>query len=61
VAARLDAYHQQTAPILPHYAAQGRLHTVDGMAEMDAVAAEIGAVLSSLPSKAAAHAQITTN
>jgi adenylate kinase len=53
VAARLDAYHRQTAPILPHYAAQGRLHSVDGMAEMDTVTAEIGAVLSTLPQEAA--------
>ncbi len=45
VSARLDAYHEQTAPILPHYAAQHRLHTVDGMADMDAVTAQIGAVL----------------
>ena len=52
VAARLAAYHTQTAPILPHYAAQGRLHLVDGMAEMSAVSAEIGQVLSRLPAKA---------
>src|ERR1700760_1596992 len=45
VAARLVAYHQQTAPILPHYAAQGLLHQVDGMASMDDVAAQIQAVL----------------
>ena len=32
VVARLDAYHRQTAPILPHYAAQGILSPVDGMA-----------------------------
>ena len=49
VTARLIAYHRQTAPILPHYAAQHRLHTVDGMAEMDQVTNAIGAVLSALP------------
>ncbi|MGI4954346.1 MAG: adenylate kinase [Janthinobacterium lividum] len=45
VAARLDVYHTQTAPILPHYQALGRLFSVDGMADMDQVAAEIEAVL----------------
>ena len=45
VAARLDAYHRQTAPLLPHYAAQGKLKRVDGMAEMDEVTRQIGAIL----------------
>jgi adenylate kinase len=45
VAARLDAYHRQTAPLLPHYAAQGKLKQVDGMAEMDEVTRQIGAIL----------------
>ncbi len=45
VAARLANYHSQTAPILPHYAAQGRLHVVDGMAEMETVSSEISRVL----------------
>jgi adenylate kinase len=45
VGARLEAYHRQTAPILPHYAAQGILRTVDGMAEIDEVAREIDHVL----------------
>lgn len=49
VAARLEAYHRQTAPILPHYAAQGRLHVVDGMAEMDTVTDQIAAILARLP------------
>ena len=46
VAARLVAYHRQTAPLLPYYAAQGKLSGVDGMASMDEVAGQIGAVLS---------------
>ena len=45
VTARLEAYHRQTAPILPHYAAQGVLRTVDGMADIDEVARQIDAVL----------------
>lgn len=42
---RLDAYHAQTAPIIPYYQAQGNLVHVDGMAEMDAVFAQIEKVL----------------
>ena len=57
VAARLETYHSQTAPILPHYEAQRRLHVVDGMADIDDVTREIEAVLASLPK----HAEITTN
>ncbi|HWX47969.1 MAG TPA: adenylate kinase [Roseomonas sp.] len=45
VAARLEAYHRQTAPLLPYYAAQGKLSAVDGMASMDEVASQIEAIL----------------
>jgi adenylate kinase len=45
VAARLVAYHRQTAPIIPHYAATGILRTVDGMADIDEVARQLDAVL----------------
>jgi adenylate kinase len=48
VGTRLTAYHTQTAPILPHYEASGRLMTVDGMAEMDDVTASLEAVLAML-------------
>lgn len=54
VQARLDAYERQTAPILPFYAAKGLLHRVDGMAEIDAVTAEILALLARLPAATAA-------
>ncbi|NMJ40446.1 adenylate kinase [Roseomonas sp. JC162] len=46
VKARLEAYHRQTAPLLPYYAAQGKLSGVDGMAAMDEVGRQIGAILS---------------
>jgi adenylate kinase len=52
VASRLDAYHRQTAPLLPYYAARGVLRVVDGMADMAAVAAQVGALLGPLPPKA---------
>lgn len=48
VAARLEAYHRQTAPIIPHYAASGILRTVDGMAEINEVSRQIDAVLGGL-------------
>lgn len=56
VAARLEAYHRQTAPILPHYAAQGRLHAVDGMADIDTVTQQIAAVLAGVREAAPAGA-----
>lgn len=38
---RLAAYREQTAPILPYYQAKGMLQSVDGMAPMDEVFAEL--------------------
>jgi adenylate kinase len=48
VAARLETYHRQTAPIIPHYAATGILKTVDGMADIDEVARQIDAALAAV-------------
>ena len=45
VKARLEAYRQQTAPILPHYEAQGLVRHIDGMADIDTVSAEIDRAL----------------
>lgn len=45
VAARLAAYHRQTAPLLPFYGAQGKLSAVDGMADMDVVFAALTKVI----------------
>ena len=51
VLARLGAYHRQTAPILPHYRAQGTLRPVDGMADLDEVTRQIDAALDGLGAK----------
>jgi adenylate kinase len=48
VTARLRAYHDQTAPLLPYYKGRGVLRSVDGMASMDAVYKQI---LEALPGK----------
>lgn len=48
VAARLEAYRGQTAPILPYYEGKGLLRRVDGMADVDEVTRQIEAVLAAL-------------
>jgi adenylate kinase len=48
VTARLETYHRQTAPIIPHYAATGILKTVDGMADIDEVARQIDTALAAV-------------
>jgi len=45
VTARLEAYHRQTAPLLPYYLARGTLASVNGMGGIDDVAAAIDGVL----------------
>ena len=41
VTKRLSAYHAQTAPLLPYYQQRGVLYSVDGMAEIEHVGAEL--------------------
>lgn len=45
---RLEAYRALTAPILPYYQDRGMLKVVDGMADIDAVTAQISALLDSV-------------
>lgn len=45
VSKRLEAYHAQTAPILPYYREGGVLKTVDGMLDIDLVTGQIEAIL----------------
>jgi adenylate kinase len=45
VAARLTAYHAQTAPLIAHYAARGVLKTVDGMGDIADIAKDLGAIV----------------
>lgn len=42
---RLTEYREKTAPLSNYYASTGKLQTVDGMANVDAVTAEIAGIL----------------
>jgi adenylate kinase len=44
-AVRLAAYNRDTAPLIPYYESQGKLRNVDGMASIEAVAAQIDKAL----------------
>lgn len=44
-AKRLGVYREQTAPLIPHYEDQGKLRRVDGMKTVEAVSADIDAIL----------------
>ena len=45
VRARLKAYHAETAPLISYYADQGKLKTVDGMADIEDVSRQIAEAL----------------
>ena len=45
VRSRLEAYHAQTEPLIGYYKGQGKLRSVDGMAEIGAVHRAIGRAL----------------
>jgi adenylate kinase len=42
VRARLKAYHAQTEPLIHYYTRQGKVRSVDGMADIETVSREIG-------------------
>jgi adenylate kinase len=52
VTTRLKVYRDQTAPILPYYAAKGILRRVDGMADIPTVSREIEEILVLKPVRA---------
>ena len=45
VGARLKAYHDQTAPLMPYYKGKGLLEVIDGNRDIDAVTADLERVL----------------
>ena len=42
---RLEIYRRDTAPIIPHYEAQGLVQRVDGMAEITEVEGAVATIL----------------
>jgi adenylate kinase len=51
---RLREYYKKTAPLTGYYYAKGLLQYVDGMADMDAVTAQIGKILGKASKEGAA-------
>jgi adenylate kinase len=49
LAHRLKVYYKNTAPLIDYYRGQGKLQTVDGMAPVDVVTAEIAQILDGVP------------
>jgi adenylate kinase len=49
LARRLAVYYKNTAPLIDFYRGQGKLKTVDGMAPVEAVTAQIATVLDGVP------------
>lgn len=45
VAARLEAYHAQTAPLIAYYEGRGQLQRLDAMGEIDAITASLGSLV----------------
>jgi adenylate kinase len=52
LAHRLGVYYRNTAPLLDYYRGQGKLSTMDGMAPVEAVTAQIAQVLDGLGGQA---------
>jgi len=52
VRSRLAIYHRQTAPLIAHYAAEGVLHSVDGMAAIESVTHQIEDILEKTDARA---------
>ena len=48
VQTRLQAYYKETSPLIGYYYAKGKLHSIDGMGEIDQVTTEIDAILKTL-------------
>ncbi len=48
VRSRLQAYHAQTAPLLPYYDQRGLLRTVDGMGDIEEVSRQVDAALAGI-------------
>jgi adenylate kinase len=49
LAYRLGVYYKNTAPLIDFYRGQGKLQTVDGMAPVEAVTAQIAEILDGVP------------